>query len=425
LVLVAVCAADFARGVGEPVEAVLPTEPVVAAIAPTEPATKPVVMTARPVINNIVAMSLPKEKGSGQLRYEDDAEHLLPQQEKLLTGLMDAYYTSLANLKAGNPSKLFAKDAADNLSNEITLWEVVVGIRSMQQADLSLAGYEYTLTVVSATENDDGDLSVRVSEDFTQNFAEFPDVDSKGMNVIHTFTLTETAEGWRIREHRQNGSQNRVIYGGWRPSSGSRTQASKASVLASAKANIEAWKTQGTDPGTPAFDHAYDRDAAVAYARRWVGERNPDWVVYDRSGGNCQNFTSQAMLAGGIPMDVTSPGQWKWYGATPSSSFQAAGRSPSWSSVSEFLTYAGNNKGFGLVAAVDAPYYSGEIGDIIHLGTNDDWRHTVMITEVIRDKAGKTIDYLVASNTADLVDYPVSAYHYTQQMLIKIYGWNG
>ena len=77
-----------------------------------------------------------------------------------------------------------------------------------------------------------------------------------------------------------------------------------------------------------------------------------------------------------------------------------------------------------LSASADAPYYTGEPGDILHMGTEEDWRHTVIITGVVRDESGQTVDYLVASNTAELKNFPAGAYAYTRQMLIKIWGWN-
>ena len=155
-----------------------------------------------------------------------------------------------------------------------------------------------------------------------------------------------------------------------------------------------------------------------------MGVRNPGWPDYSRNGGNCQNFVSQCLLAGGIPMDIRSPGIWKWYGSTPNNLAQAAGRSGSWSSVGDFYDYAAANTGYGLSAVVDAPYYTGSPGDVIHLGTGSRWRHTVLITRQVTDDSGETIDYLVCSNTADLIDFPVGAYAYTRQMLIRIDGWN-
>ena len=123
-------------------------------------------------------------------------------------------------------------------------------------------------------------------------------------------------------------------------------------------------------------------------------------------------------------MDSAAPAQWKWYSDTPNGAFQAVGRSPAWSGVEEFLSYVLDNSGCGMAAIADAPFYSGEPGDIIHMGVDGDWRHTVMITDVMRDADGNAVDYLVASNTANLRDFPVSAFYYTEQMLIRILGWN-
>ena len=92
--------------------------------------------------------------------------------------------------------------------------------------------------------------------------------------------------------------------------------------------------------------------------------------------------------------------------------------------MEEFLSYAGENAGgYGLAAVPDAPYYSGEPGDVIHLGRDGEWRHTVLIVDTVEED-GETVDYLIDSNTADLRNFPVSAYAYTDQLLIRICGWN-
>lgn len=73
---------------------------------------------------------------------------------------------------------------------------------------------------------------------------------------------------------------------------------------------------------------------------------------------------------------------------------------------------------------MDAPYYVGEPGDLIHMGTDSRWGHTVVITEVIQDENGTVTDYLVNSNTADMRNFPASMCGYPKMILTKIYGWN-
>lgn len=160
--------------------------------------------------------------------------------------------------------------------------------------------------------------------------------------------------------------------------------------------------------------NVYDREAAVAYARRWAGERNSEWPEYDRYGGNCMNFVSQTINAGGVPMDTTGS-VWYWFGN--------GNRTASWSGVNYFVSYVQANTGSGLVGDAAAPYYTGEPGDVIAMG-NDHFRHIVMISEVLTDESGNTVDYLICSNTGDLCDFPAGAYFYTYQQIIKIHGWN-
>lgn len=58
----------------------------------------------------------------------------------------------------------------------------------------------------------------------------------------------------------------------------------------------------GEDP-----DGMYDRNKARAYAEKWHRYRNTYYPNYDKRGGDCTNFTSQCLFAGGLKRDNT------WY----------------------------------------------------------------------------------------------------------------
>ena len=165
-------------------------------------------------------------------------------------------------------------------------------------------------------------------------------------------------------------------------------------------------------------DHPYDRQAAREYMLAYVGRRNPGFMAYDDYGGNCMNFGSQVLLAGGIPMDTDGGYEtgWYWFG-------QHSTTLP-WVNVGWFLEYAAAEREHGLAAVVNAPYFSGETGDIITMGVDEPANHTTVILDVIRDENGLPIDYLLCSNTADLRNFPASAYYYTNRQLTKIIGWN-
>lgn len=49
----------------------------------------------------------------------------------------------------------------------------------------------------------------------------------------------------------------------------------------------------------------YDREAAVAYAKRWAFSRNPAFYDFSRIGGDCTNFASQCIYAGAKVMNFT------------------------------------------------------------------------------------------------------------------------
>lgn len=73
----------------------------------------------------------------------------------------------------------------------------------------------------------------------------------------------------------------------------------------------------------------YNRTAAVQYALRHWNNPNPDFANMDTrgGGGDCTNFTSQALLAGGWPMDYRGMGfdrEW-WYRRIGTEPFDSQG----------------------------------------------------------------------------------------------------
>ena len=60
---------------------------------------------------------------------------------------------------------------------------------------------------------------------------------------------------------------------------------------------------------------AYSGAAAATYADTYWQSYNPDWPSFTRKGGDCTNFVSQALYAGGIAMRPSPPyaGDGAWY----------------------------------------------------------------------------------------------------------------
>ena len=167
------------------------------------------------------------------------------------------------------------------------------------------------------------------------------------------------------------------------------------------------------------FDRLYRGGKDVAALLGELSDLARDMTVMKAApeGGNCMNFGSQVLSAGGIP-PVSGGYETGWY------YFSSSNVTLPWVNVGGFLDLAASHTGSGLVAAADAPYFTGEVGDIITMGVEEPRNHTTVICGILTDDAGQTVDYLLCSNTANLRNYPASAYYYANRQLTKILGLN-
>ena len=321
------------------------------------------------------------------------AAELTAGQQAVITAFMECYYQSMGRLEVLNCADLFSEE--DQTAMHRDVWTLLCEIRRASLSDLTLQDYKTTLNCTAVEQQEDGTVRVRTEEDTTMHFTASPTADSKILGMYQGFVLEGSEEtGWKIRRHtawdsayypfmRFVAKDNGLSDGTKPPIEVGYSTVEEQRTLA--EENLAARLVQQGQPAeTMTAQNAYDRAAAVAYARHWAGERNGEWAEYDRYGN----------------------------------------RTASWSGVNSFVSYVAANTGGGLVGDAAAPYYTGEAGDVIAMG-NDHFRHIVMISDVLTDKDGNTVDYLICSNTGDLCDFPAGAYFYTYQQLIKIYGWNG
>ena len=75
----------------------------------------------------------------------------------------------------------------------------------------------------------------------------------------------------------------------------------------------------------------FSREKALAYAHRWAFGRNPEYLAFDRFGGDCTSFVSQCLLAGGASEDPTP--LWGWYYRSGND------KAPAWSGVEPFWRF--------------------------------------------------------------------------------------
>lgn len=152
----------------------------------------------------------------------------------------------------------------------------------------------------------------------------------------------------------------------------------------------------------------YNRENALAYARRWALSRNPLYYDYAGIGGNCTNFVSQCLYAGSCTMNYIP--LYGWYYLSP------AERTPSWTGVEYFYNFLTGNKSVGPFAAeVTAEELAP--GDIVQLGREEaGYYHTLFVV----GRSGE--DLLLAANTDDALERPLSSYDYDYARFLHVLG---
>ncbi len=163
---------------------------------------------------------------------------------------------------------------------------------------------------------------------------------------------------------------------------------------------------------------SYNRARAVEYAKRWALSRNPLFFDFTGGGGNCTNFVSQCLLAGGTVMDPTPT--FGWYYASIDD------RSPSWTGVREFYEYMCGLGDFPPKTERQGPFSNevarelAEIGDVVQLANaSGQFYHSLLVSGFSPDG-----DILVCAQSNDALDRPLSTYSYASARFLHIIGIN-
>lgn len=152
----------------------------------------------------------------------------------------------------------------------------------------------------------------------------------------------------------------------------------------------------------------YLRERAVTYARKYAFGQNPIFGNFRGIGGNCTNFVSQSIYAGSCVMNYTPTFGWYYVSLDD--------RSPSWTGVDYFYNFITENTSVGPFGK-EASRNDIEIGDVIQLGNNTDgFYHTLLVVGFDGE------DVLVAAQTDDAYQRPLSTYTYDFSRFIKILG---
>ncbi|MBR6703774.1 MAG: amidase domain-containing protein [Clostridia bacterium] len=158
----------------------------------------------------------------------------------------------------------------------------------------------------------------------------------------------------------------------------------------------------------------YDRQAVVAYARRWAFARNPKYYNFDLLGGDCTNFASQCLFAGVGVMNFTPDFGWYYRSLND--------RAPAWTGVEffyQFLTANADGVGTGV-----GPYAKLveqnelEIGDFVQFGrATGDFYHTPVVVGFSNSGIP-----LVSAHTNDAFGRLLTSYRFERLRCLHILG---
>ena len=162
----------------------------------------------------------------------------------------------------------------------------------------------------------------------------------------------------------------------------------------------------------------FDRDGAIEYARRWALDRNPKYYDFDDIGGDCTNYVSQTLLAGGCKMDKSSV-IYGWYYNN------ANDKSPSWTGVEQLHDYLVRQKDYGIIA-YEIDLNSVEAGDITQLSFNGKmFQHSPFIVSVKRNSDNSvSYDHIkICAHSFDSENRALDTYQWKKIRFIRIAGF--
>ncbi len=156
----------------------------------------------------------------------------------------------------------------------------------------------------------------------------------------------------------------------------------------------------------------YDREKAVAYARRWAMSRNPAYYDYSSLGGDCTNFASQCVYAGAGQMNFKPSVGWYYRNAN--------NHSPSWTGVEYFYNFMVSNRREGpfmqLVQLEEL-----QPGDVIQIKFREPYfAHNPVVVSVGSPPDPSNI--LIAAHTIDSLDRALDTYTYIALRPLHVLG---
>ncbi len=157
----------------------------------------------------------------------------------------------------------------------------------------------------------------------------------------------------------------------------------------------------------------YDRAAAVRYAHLWAYGRNPRFYDYENIGGDCTNFASQCIYAGGGIMNFTPTFGWYY--------INASDKAPAWTGVEYLYRFLTRAEPYVGPYAQESALSRIQPGDIVQLSFDGSgWQHSPVVVAANRPRG--YADILVAAHSYNADNRPLSTYEFQRARFLHIEG---
>lgn len=214
---------------------------------------------------------------------------------------------------------------------------------------IEIVAADVTLKVCDVKEENDK-LVLAVNEwtffDYDDLEGEGDAIDASGYGVDHTITLVKCGGSWLI----ETDYFEDTLMGLPSPEGDKASAAKTLKDGGLRQAGVSAINGKLTQKANYTIYSAYNPTNAVAYSEKWVYHSptsgnyesyyNPEWPNYNSVGGDCANYTSQSIYAGGMPMAAGAV-----YGTDGWFHYSSTNRSASWTGAKQLRTYMSNARG--------------------------------------------------------------------------------
>ena len=367
--------------------------------------------------------------------------------KKIIMDVVENYFSERMDVL----SKLEMNSSIKNyLLNDIDYYELdtLIKYRKLQIGDLRFKKINQTVELNNIeVEGEKAQVDVVLDEPIT--FNDSSDVISEE-SIEHNLTLICINNEWKI-QHDDFDSDFKELFEKQQTNTSRKVMSSnnnlrniqkqilteEATEVSNKKKELEKIKTENDNQeknlnkikakATEFKFKKYDREAASLYARKYAKNPNKDYPFYGKPDykGDCTNFTSQCLYAGGIVTD--NVGKYQWYKLNSA-----------WRGANKFYEYWNNNKGSGSTKGLKASksiFKDIRLADLIEKKPENAVTHTVIVTGYKVDSWGFNdpwkykYDVLICQHSDDkksgmLKDYPLSAKKWStkETIYVKISG---